>query len=113
MTPFSVARLRHSSARAPRRAALRGGAVAGAQSVRDSIEQDFPRPVPPPRTKWTRLVPHPVLIGHAAQAFYGGRAQLVFPKARLDVINKARAPPWKTLGPDETIHSNDQNAYQV
>ena len=21
---------------------------------------------PPPRTKWTRRVPHPVLIGHAA-----------------------------------------------
>ena len=21
---------------------------------------------PPPRTKWTRLVPHPVLIAHAA-----------------------------------------------
>ena len=29
---------------------------------------DTPRP--PPRTKWTRLVLHPVLIGHAAsQAF--------------------------------------------
>ena len=27
----------------------------------------FPRaPPPPPRTKWTRRVPHPVLIGHAA-----------------------------------------------
>ena len=25
----------------------------------------FPPP-PPPRTKWTRRVPHPVLIGHAA-----------------------------------------------
>jgi len=24
------------------------------------------RHAPPPRTKWTRLVPHPVLIGHAA-----------------------------------------------
>jgi HAD superfamily hydrolase (TIGR01509 family) len=24
-------------------------------------------PFPPPRTKWTRRVPHPVLIGHAAQ----------------------------------------------
>jgi hypothetical protein len=24
------------------------------------------RPPPPPRTKWTRRVPHPVLIGHAA-----------------------------------------------
>ena len=23
-------------------------------------------PPPPPRTKWTRRVPHPVLIGHAA-----------------------------------------------
>ena len=23
-------------------------------------------PPPPPRTKWTRHVPHPVLIGHAA-----------------------------------------------
>ena len=25
-----------------------------------------PPPPPPPRTKWTRRVPHPVLIGHAA-----------------------------------------------
>jgi len=25
-----------------------------------------PLPPPPPRTKWTRRVPHPVLIGHAA-----------------------------------------------
>jgi len=25
-----------------------------------------PRVPPPPRTKWTRRVPHPVLIGHAA-----------------------------------------------
>ena len=25
-----------------------------------------PPPTPPPRTKWTRRVPHPVLIGHAA-----------------------------------------------
>ena len=24
------------------------------------------RPPPPPRTKWTRRVPHPVLIGHVA-----------------------------------------------
>jgi hypothetical protein len=24
------------------------------------------RSAPPPRTKWTRRVPHPVLIGHAA-----------------------------------------------
>jgi hypothetical protein len=28
--------------------------------------QTRPTPPPPPRTKWTRRVPHPVLIGHAA-----------------------------------------------
>ena len=27
---------------------------------------EVPPPPPPPRTKWTRRVPHPVLIGHAA-----------------------------------------------
>ena len=30
-----------------------------------SIQAPSP-PSPPPRTKWTRRVPHPVLIGHAA-----------------------------------------------
>jgi hypothetical protein len=37
-------------------------------------------PPPSPRTKWTRRVPHPVLIGHAAflsQA--GGRSRTPFP----------------------------------
>ena len=29
-------------------------------------DPDRPRPPPPLRTKWTRRVPHPVLIGHAA-----------------------------------------------
>ena len=28
-------------------------------------------PPPPPRTKWTRRVPHPVLIGHAASLTQG------------------------------------------
>jgi ABC-type multidrug transport system fused ATPase/permease subunit len=32
-------------------------------SLRDNV---LPPPRPPPRTKWTRRVPHPVLIGHAA-----------------------------------------------
>ena len=32
-------------------------------------------PPPPPRTKWTRRVPHPVLIGHAASRTpYRGRS---------------------------------------
>ena len=29
-------------------------------------QRTLPPPLPPPRTKWTRRVPHPVLIGHAA-----------------------------------------------
>jgi hypothetical protein len=31
----------------------------------DEVQAPPPTP-PPPRTKWTRRVPHPVLIGHAA-----------------------------------------------
>ena len=45
------------AARRPARAARRVGA-------RDP-SRGAPHP-PPPRTKWTRRVPHPVLIGHAA-----------------------------------------------
>jgi hypothetical protein len=33
-----------------------------------------PAPRPPPRTKWTRRVPHPVLIGHVA-SLRGGRTE--------------------------------------
>jgi hypothetical protein len=33
-----------------------------------------PPPPPPPRTKWTRRVPHPVLIGHAASLTYARSA---------------------------------------
>ena len=29
------------------------------------------RPPPPPRAKWTRRVPHPVLIGHGVSGYYG------------------------------------------
>jgi hypothetical protein len=32
----------------------------------DKAFQEVSPPPPPPRTKWTRRVPHPVLIGHAA-----------------------------------------------
>jgi hypothetical protein len=40
----------------------------GARAGRGSRGATAPRPPPrpPPRTKWTRRVPHPVLIGHAA-----------------------------------------------
>ena len=42
---------------------------AGASATRVDVFRDWvpsPPPPPPPRTKWTRRVPHPVLIGHAA-----------------------------------------------
>ena len=39
-------------------------------------EQPFVVFPPPSRTKWTRRVPHPVLIGHAASLAGHPRAQL-------------------------------------
>jgi hypothetical protein len=51
-------------------------------------------PPPPSRTKWTRFVPHPVLIGHAAsQVSIGGvcyrkqRGVCASPLALLRAIN--------------------------
>jgi hypothetical protein len=41
-------------------------AAAPAASADRMAAQLVPPPPPPPRTKWTRRVPHPVLIGHAA-----------------------------------------------
>jgi hypothetical protein len=39
--------------------------------LRTGVKPALPIPPPPPhpRTKWTRRVPHPVLIGHAAPGF--------------------------------------------
>ena len=39
--------------------------IAARSSKADVGVMDFEK-VPPPRTTWTRRVPHPVLIGHAA-----------------------------------------------
>jgi len=50
----------------PRRAPRRACATAALAVVRRALEA-FASPLPPPppsRTKWTRRVPHPVLIGH-------------------------------------------------
>jgi hypothetical protein len=49
-----------AAAQAAREAGAR--VVARAAQGRASLE----KVPPPPRTKWTRRVPHPVLIGHAA-----------------------------------------------
>jgi hypothetical protein len=42
--------------------------MGGVQLIRDLVAYQVrpPPPLPPPRTKWTRRVPHPVLLGHAA-----------------------------------------------
>jgi len=40
-----------------------------AEDLEDEAVKGAP---PPPRTKWTRRVPHPVLIGHAASLRRGG-----------------------------------------
>jgi hypothetical protein len=73
--PARAAPARRASVRAQgpaqRKAALIGARPAGAGALRDGacalLGAAAPGTVPPPlpRTKWTRRVPHPVLIGHA------------------------------------------------
>ena len=64
---------------------------------------------PPPRTKWTRRVPHPVLIGHAASLSYAGFLQRVLndlplsgesddPDKPRGVGGGARGEPLKAAG---------------
>jgi len=50
-------------------------------------------PPPPPRTKWTRRVPHPVLIGHA-MASLGGRERT----RRTAGRNRFEPPPARGSG---------------
>jgi len=57
-------RTRWSETPSPSRLRLRSR-KRGAGAVSRPRGGGFPPP-PPPRTKWTRRVPHPVLIGHAA-----------------------------------------------
>ena len=68
---------RRAEAHAPRLERVKELLV-GIASVDDA--RAVVRAPPPPRTKWTRRVPHPVLIGHAAS--------LTPPTAR------APPPPW-------------------
>jgi hypothetical protein len=55
-------RCKATSARRPRSQAAADRRRARLRGMRPSARP----PHPPPRTKWTRRVPHPVLIGHAA-----------------------------------------------
>jgi len=54
----------------PGRSPRRAGQAARGRTCRDARR----RVTPPPRTKWTRRVPHPVLIGHAASRTTRGMA---------------------------------------
>jgi hypothetical protein len=64
----SLARDAPAASAAPRRAASATHVPPVLEDKSDDPEPDAPlRHAPPlPRTKWTRRVPHPVLIGHAA-----------------------------------------------
>ena len=55
----------HAARAARRRRKWRRGWVSPARVAAAGVGGGAPPP-PPPRTKWTRRVPHPVLIGHAA-----------------------------------------------
>jgi len=59
----SVARVRPPPVAAPAAPAPRSCAQRPREEIRAGPGKG--RPPPPPRTKWTRRVPHPVLIGHA------------------------------------------------
>jgi len=52
---------------ATKRGPVRGPVgMEGLMTHRWTLKGKVPCPPAPPRTKWTRRVPHPVLIGHAA-----------------------------------------------
>ena len=51
-------------------------------------------PPPPPRTKWTRRVPHPVLIGHAASLTSNVEIALAALRARPGMSSR-----WLWAGP--------------
>jgi len=55
-----------NGARVPRGGLRAWGCLRGRGVCRACGVQAAPSRPPPPRTKWTRRVPHPVLIGHAA-----------------------------------------------
>ena len=64
------------------RVAARGGVNCCVANGMDIHNISRVRPPPPPRTDWTRRVPHPVLIGHAAslsQVFGGEDVGTLFP----------------------------------
>ena len=63
------------------------------RNVKFSGGADEPVPPPPPRTKWTRRVPHPVLIGHAAFLPRTNRTRRAPCRSRP---TSSRARSWRT-----------------
>jgi len=60
-------------------------------AIESGYKGDLPPPLPP-RTKWTRRVPHPVLIGHAAYKGDLIDGMMMRPPASLAAA-RARWPP--------------------
>ena len=65
-------------------------------------------PLPPPRTRWTRRVPHPVLIGHAVCLvqvhFVSQAAEAALPaRARRSVRSIRKGPPLRNASGEETV----------
>ena len=64
--PRRAARARASGPKEATRAPCPEYTAPPAPAAAIAAAREPPPPPPPPRTKWTRRVPHPVLIGHAA-----------------------------------------------
>ena len=103
-SPQAVANIAWAAGRAASRAP-----VPALLPILSALEREARPPAPspslrcPPRTKWTRRVPHPVLIGHAASltppssegsfsGFRGGGSPL--PRRGLRFITAHTAPAW-------------------
>ena len=106
-TRAARARTPASPSNSARTCPRRRGAVRARQ---DASARGHPlRPAPPPRTKWTRRVPHPVLIGHAAAHApqvpatdrSGGRVRLrvLASAARPQAARTPRAPMARRAAP--------------
>jgi len=70
------------------------GALLGA--VVAPVTERFSPPPAPPRTKWTRRVPHPVLIGHAASLRFSGLGLCRYHRAGGTLVS-ASLDAWDLL----------------
>ena len=74
--------------------------AAGDNPVVLAVNKADPAPPPPPRTKWTRRVPHAVLIGHAASL---SQADLLPKDAHMDRVRNWVRSTAKKLGSPRVV----------